>query len=174
MWSHRGSQHSGLSAHPRKFSAPSEGFSNANNASVRGQLFRPVVRGARYLSLPLFGSQKCPNQDIRMQIPGTSTQTTQQRGLLESEGRPFQVKPGCSLAIPFPSSELCHQETSLSCYLFGKVIREYHAKKLLGIGLPLASLRLRFHHSMSPSPLTTAWQELLKVESAVWECRVLF
>lgn len=36
VWSHGGSQHSGPSGHPRKLSDPLRGFSNANEASVRG------------------------------------------------------------------------------------------------------------------------------------------
>lgn len=151
MWSHGGSQHSGPSAHPRKLSAPFRGFSNANSASVRG----PAVPSSRYRAPPspfLSGCLKCPNQEIRMQISGTPTQTTQQRGSLESEGRPF---PSCSeLRLQVPG------ETSLSCCLFGKFtggeIAPQGGKKgpeTSRYSSALALLTERFCYSMSLSPL---------------------
>ena len=46
---------------------------------LEAQLFSPVVRGARSLSLPFFGPLKCSYPDI----PGNPTQTAQQRGCQE-------------------------------------------------------------------------------------------
>ena len=142
---------------------------------LEAQLFSPVVRGARSLSLPFFGPLKCSYPDI----PGNPTQTAQQRGCQEvwrwaipgEAWRPLHI-PSLFLSA-LPPSTIPLLQPVWEIYT---TPGWHRIQNTLAAVLPLAQFKESFHHWMSLSPVTNnslarTLKRLGRGGRCVWLCR---